>query len=80
MHCLPLIFVLAPQPTYARILIHFHPLPWLIFITSSRMINSSIWAIPQKILPQCEENKLTYKVCFPLNINKEVLSFDDEEK
>ena len=27
-----------------------------------------------------KEKKLTYKVCFPMKINKEVLPFDDEVK
>ena len=38
------------------------------------------WAIPQKMLQQGEKKKLTNKGCFPLKINKEVLTFDDEEK
>ena len=39
-----------------------------------------LWAIPQKRLPQGEKIKVTYKVCFPLNINEEGLHFDDEVK
>ena len=32
------------------------------------------------MLPQGEKKKLTYKVCFPLEINEEGLHFDDEVK
>ena len=32
------------------------------------------------MLQQGEKKKLTNKGCFPLKINKEVLTFDDEEK
>ena len=32
------------------------------------------------MLPQGEKEKLTYKVCFLLKINKEGLQFDDEAK
>ena len=37
-------------------------------------------AIPQKWLPQGEQMKVTYKVCFPLKINEKGLHFDDEVK
>ena len=32
------------------------------------------------MLPHGEKNKLIYKVCFPLKINKGFLPFDGEEK
>ena len=39
-----------------------------------------LWVIPQKWLPQGEQMKQTYKVCFPLKINEEGLHFDYEVK
>ena len=33
-----------------------------------------------EMVPQGEKKKLTYKVCFPLKINKEVPPFDDQVK
>ena len=39
-----------------------------------------LWAIPQKMLPQGEKKKLTYKVCFRLKINEKGLHLDDEVK
>ena len=38
----------------------------------------TILTIPQKMIPQGEQNQLTYKVCFPLKINEEGLHFDDK--
>ena len=42
--------------------------------------SNTVWAIPQKRLPQGEKIKVTDKVCFPLKINEEGLHFDDEVK
>ena len=50
------------------------------FVVSGKIGKQVICTIPQKRLPEGEQMKLSYKVCFPLIINEEGLPVDDEVK